>query len=206
MDLCADDPADQTAPARRAKELAARLADPLDAEGVVAALRQAEELKHLADDLLVATAVRAHDAGLSWQDIGNQLGISRQAAYQRFAVGSSADDGRRREDTELIDQVRKLFAAIDFGDLERIGAEFTPRMLAQVPPSTVTALWADAVESLGSFDRLIAATVRRNGSTRFVHCSLVFADGILDGRVAVDRSGKVAGLLITDPGFTPPAG
>lgn len=206
MDSFADDPADEMAQARRAAELAARLADPLDAEGVVAALRQAEELKYLADDLLVATAGRAHDAGLSWQDIGIQLGISRQAAFQRFAGGSSADGGRRREDSDLLDQVRKLFAAIDAGDLERIGAEFTPRMLAQVPPSTVTGLWDEAVDSLGAFGRLTAVTVRRNGSTRFVHCSLVFADGVLDGRVAVDRSGKVAGLLITEPGFTPPAG
>ena len=205
MDSFADEPADPSAPARRAAHLAGRLADPLDTDGIVTALRQAEELKYLADDLLIATASRAHEAGLSWQEIGNQLGISRQAAYQRFASGSSADDGRRREDRELVERVRKLFAAIDAGDIDRIGAEFTPRMLAQVPPSTVTALWADAVDSLGSFDRLTAATVRRNGSTRFVHCSLVFADGLLDGRVAVDRSGKVAGLLITDPGFTPPA-
>ncbi|MDN5880391.1 MAG: DUF3887 domain-containing protein [Micrococcaceae bacterium] len=206
MDSFADAPAETTARARRAVELAGRLADPLEADGAVTALRQAEELKYLADDLLTAAASRAHDAGLSWQDIGNQLGISRQAAYQRFAVGNPADDERRREDHALLDQVRRLFAAIDSGGLERIGAEFTPRMLAQVPPSTVTALWADAIGSLGPFDRLTAATVRRNGSTRFVHCSLVFADGLLDGRVAVDRSGKVAGLLITDPGFTPPAG
>ncbi|MGP5217984.1 hypothetical protein [Arthrobacter rhombi] len=206
MDSSADDPAETTARARRAEKLAARLADPLEADGAVTALRQAEELKYLADDLLVATAGRAHDAGLSWQDIGNQLGISRQAAYQRFASGSSADDGRRREDRELVQQIRELFAAIDSGDIDRIGTEFTPRMLAQVPPSTVRALWADAVDSLGPFDRLTAATVRRNGSTRFVHCSLVFADGLLEGRAAVDRSGKVAGLLITDPGFTPPAG
>lgn len=206
MDSYTDGAAAQRAQAQRAAELAAGLATAVDASGAVAALRRAQELKNLADDLLVATASRAHDAGLSWQDIGNQLGISRQAAYQRFAAGSSSEDGRRRGDAELLEQIRRLFASIDAGDHEGIGAEFTARMLAQVPPATVTSLWADCVEALGAFDRLTATTVRRNGSTRFVHCSLVFSDGIMDARVAVDRSGKVAGLLITDPGFAPSLG
>lgn len=201
MDSSTDAADGHRARARRAAELAAGLATPVDASGAVAALRRAEELKNLADDLLVATASHAHAAGLSWQDIGHQLGISRQAAYQRFAAGTSTRDGRRSGDAELLEQVHRLFASIDAGDHEGIGAEFTARMLAQVPPATVTSLWADCREALGAFDRLTAATVRRNGSTRFVHCSLVFSDGIMDAKVAVDRSGKVAGLLITEPGF-----
>jgi hypothetical protein len=43
--------------------------------------------RHLAgavDDVLRATVQRARAAGRTWQEIGDLLGTSRQAAFQRF--------------------------------------------------------------------------------------------------------------------------
>jgi hypothetical protein len=43
----------------------------------------------VADERVLAQAVQdARDAGFSWAAIGNALGISRQAALQRYGAGS----------------------------------------------------------------------------------------------------------------------
>lgn len=190
-------------PAARAVDLAGRLAGPRT--GAAASLRWAEELKNLADDLLVTTAARAHAEGLSWQDIGNELGISRQAAFQRFSTGVGARVGPRRGEGQLIGRAQEVFGALADGRFAEVTAAFTARMAQQVTESELADVWGGCIESLGAYDRLTAASVRHNGSLRVVHGSLVFADGILDARLALDRSRMISGLLITDPGFEPPA-
>lgn len=189
--------------ASRAADLAARLADP--SAGAVAALRMAEELKDLADGLLAGTAANAHAAGLSWQEVGNQLGISRQAAFQRFAAGSGDRVGLRRGEAQLVEWAGEVFDSLAAGQVGEVAAAFTARMAEQVTEAGLSAVWGSCVDALGPYDRLTAATVRHNGSLRVVHCSLVFAGGILDGRISLDRSRRISGLLITDPGFEPPS-
>lgn len=199
-------PSDDGVPgqASRVADLAARLADP--EAGAVAALRWAEELKKLADALLGQAASDAHAAGLSWQDIGNQLGISRQAAFQRFSAGSGSRPGARRGERQLLDVARGIFDALAAGRFAEVSATFTDRMAGRVSGADLVSVWSGCLASFGAYERMTAATVRHNGTLRVVHCSLVFADGILDGRIALDRSRRIDGLLITDPGFEPPVG
>ncbi len=45
---------------------------------------------YAAHDAVHEAVDRARHAGLSWSEIGRILGISRQAAYQRFGKGSGA--------------------------------------------------------------------------------------------------------------------
>ncbi|GGI04171.1 Clp protease N-terminal domain-containing protein [Egicoccus halophilus] len=52
---------------------------------VTSAALAAQHLQALADRLLDHVVLRARDHGASWRDIGDRLGVSRQAAQQRFA-------------------------------------------------------------------------------------------------------------------------
>lgn len=189
--------------ASRAADLATRLADP--GAGAVSALRLAEELKNLADSLLGQAASNAHAAGLSWQDIGNQLGISRQAAFQRFSAAGGPGPVARRGEGQLLELARGVFDALAAGRFAEVRASFTEPMAGQVTEPELAGVWNGCIASFGAYERMTAASVRHNGSMRVVHCSLVFADGILDGRIALDRSRRIGGLLITDPGFEPPS-
>ena len=45
------------------------------------------------DAAVVEQVRRERSAGASWADVGRALGVSRQAARQRFAPGRSATDG-----------------------------------------------------------------------------------------------------------------
>jgi len=54
---------------------------PLD---VLAWIADAQDAAHHADQHLIAAITRARGQGHAWTDIGKQLGITRQAAQQRF--------------------------------------------------------------------------------------------------------------------------
>jgi len=50
----------------------------------VAALSRISSLKSEVDSLEHQSVARAREAGVSWQEIADALGVSRQAAWERF--------------------------------------------------------------------------------------------------------------------------
>lgn len=49
-------------------------------------LRSADFIRELADEAMREVVAVVRERGMSWTDIGQQLGISRQAAQQRFGA------------------------------------------------------------------------------------------------------------------------
>jgi Clp amino terminal domain, pathogenicity island component len=78
-----------------------------------AAARKRDELAALADDLLGHFVEAAREAGATWSDVGDALGVSKQAAQQRHTARPS---GARRA-------LGKLFPKLADGSFRR----FTPR-------------------------------------------------------------------------------
>lgn len=60
-------------------------------ERIPDAMLVAEHLGHVGEDLIehVVSTARAH--GISWSEIGSQMGVSKQAAQQRLAKASKAE-------------------------------------------------------------------------------------------------------------------
>jgi hypothetical protein len=60
-----------------------------------------EAARKLADDAYVETVRELHRGGMSWTDVGQLLGMTRQAAWERFRESGSPspnqEDRRRRE-------------------------------------------------------------------------------------------------------------
>lgn len=50
-------------------------------------LRAVRSLRELADRLESLQVARARDLGMSWQDIADELNISRQAAHKKYRQG-----------------------------------------------------------------------------------------------------------------------
>jgi hypothetical protein len=65
-----------------------RAADGIDA---VAAAR---DLSRLTEDTMHEAVARAGTGGATWQEIGDALGASRQAAYQRFGRSAAPETSR----------------------------------------------------------------------------------------------------------------
>lgn len=187
-------------PASRALDLAGTLAsagiEPLDR------LLLAHQLRQAADELLTHDAAGANQAGYSWQEIGNALGISRQAAYQRFGGPRPTSTPRPNQALPQLEAaMRGIFALLGAGRFETACADFTPRMLEHVPVAAVEKLWLECIDSLGAFVSLGPVTVRANGSMRVATATAIFADGELSAKVAFDKSRKITGMILAQPGF-----
>lgn len=62
--------------------------DPIDRVAAAAALK--DQMEHLGDELLDHFVKEARDSGCSWNQIGEALGVTRQAAQQRHGSGPLA--------------------------------------------------------------------------------------------------------------------
>ncbi len=84
-----------------------------DPTATTALIEKAEQLRDQADELIRRAVIAARERGASWQAIGDQLGVSRQAAEQRF---SAAFDRRRNgllHYTNADNDFRALAAELD---------------------------------------------------------------------------------------------
>lgn len=86
---------------------------PLD--NLTAAVGAAAELEGLGDELITHFVLEARDAGLSWAQIGTSLGVTRQAARQRF-VAPTSDPTAALVGSDGIRNKAAPFSAVRFDD------------------------------------------------------------------------------------------
>lgn len=84
------------------------------------AVRISDEIGSLSDELVGHFVEQARSAGRSWSEIGQQLGVSKQAAQQRFVSRPSSVEDRIRQAIE--GAVRKSSKRIAKDLLESLGA------------------------------------------------------------------------------------
>jgi hypothetical protein len=65
---------------------------PLTSPAYLDLVRRAQDLDDLSDQVLRLCVQQSRDAGHTWPEIGDLLGVTRQAAFQRF--GKPIDRGR----------------------------------------------------------------------------------------------------------------
>ena len=70
--------------AERALALAQALGSPLASPAYLDLVRRAQDLDDLSEQVLRLCVQQSRDAGHTWQEIGDLLGVTRQAAFQRF--------------------------------------------------------------------------------------------------------------------------
>src|ERR1700734_3678582 len=70
--------------AEQASALARAAGSPLAPPSYLDLIRQAQDAEVLAGQVLKLCVQQSRDAGHTWQEIGDLLGVTRQAAFQRF--------------------------------------------------------------------------------------------------------------------------
>jgi hypothetical protein len=185
-----------------------------EAAGSVAAQAHSDlALVRLAADLQSASAMtlkgavdRARAAGRTWQEVGNVLGVTRQAAFQRFGnpidprtgrpMNASIRPGAAEHATQLV---------IDWiaGDYLAMSRDFNGEVREKASASTMEAAWASIVGMAGAYEGMDAPAVRQWGDYTVVDIPLRFEAGTMSARVSYDTDGKVAGAFILDPAKDP---
>jgi hypothetical protein len=204
--VVSEDAADLALLVRRIADLARGLGDAGEWPAgmpVLTELRQASALARMSGDALRLAVARARARGHTWQEIGDVLGVSRQAAYQRF--GRPVDPRTGQVMTPVIadaaDRAIAVLADWFEGRYDAVTARFDERMTRELPPDKMSAAWAQLIGITGQYQGMGAGEplVRQLGDYTVADIPLEFEAGEMKGRVSFDRSGKVSGLYVLPP-------
>lgn len=203
--------------------------DPLDR--VTGALQLAEDLGEVADSLIGHFVDQARRAGASWSEIGRSMGMSKQAAQQRFvgksqANGTPLDSGQgfsRFDEEARAVVVTAQQRARDAG-IDTIAVGHLVLGLVAAPDSAAARAVVAQGVALEDVERVAAATLspaaasvpalipfdehakdalqRTFAEAQHLGCDTVGSDHVLLAVLAVDDgTGVLAGLGVTPAGI-----
>jgi hypothetical protein len=165
-------------------------------------VRLAADLNGLAAATLRASVERARAAGRTWQEIGDVLGVTRQAAFQRFGnpidprtgvpMNASTRPGAAEHATQVI---------IDWfaGDYTAMSADFNEEVASKATAELMAAALARITGMVGAYEGMGEPVVRQWGDITVVDIPLRFEAGELIGRVSYDKDAKIAGVRALTP-------
>jgi len=186
--------------AARVAGAARRVVEELDGDASPGdAVAAARELSAAAEAALQAAVDRARAAGQSWREIGEVLGTSRQAAFQRFGHPVDPRTGApmsREVPADAADRAAAIFAWHDEGRWADILAELDEEMRARHDPGRLSRGWAGLAGMFGRLERIGEPFARRIGDDTVVDVPLHFEAGDAKGTVRFSGDGKIAGMAI----------
>ena len=146
----------------------------------------------------------ARDAGRTWTEIGDVLGTTRQAAFQRFGRPVDPRTGEPMNASVLpgaAEAAVALFIDLVEGRWEDVRRDFDRTVAEALPDAaTVASTWAGLSGRLGRYEgRMGAPFAHQLGDYTVVDVPLEFEVGTQTGRISFDRDGKVAGILVLPP-------
>jgi hypothetical protein len=179
-----------------ARRLTAELSQAGSPPDAVAAAR---DLSVAADAALQAAVDRARGAGVSWREIGDVLGTSRQAVFQRFGHPLDPRTGElmsRDVPPDAADRAVAIFAWHAEGRWQDIIDELDDRMRERLDAGLLARGWAHMAGLFGRFDGTGEPFAHRAGDDVMVDIPLHWEAGDAKGIVRFNSEGRIAGLAI----------
>jgi hypothetical protein len=200
------------------QELSARLAQQTSAlaGAVVSAVAtpsyldlvaRSRDVDALAEQVLRLCVGQARDAGHTWQEIGDLLGVTRQAAFQRFGKPIDPRTGEPMDKTvhfpDAGERATAVLTDVLTGHLDRARESFNNQVREALTDEVFGSGQATVAGLVGAYEGINGEPfVRRIGDHTVVDIPLSYEAGEMKGRVAFDPDGKVAGLFILTPDAT----
>lgn len=183
---------------------AARLAEALAGPETVglAAVAAAREVAQRGEDAMREAVGRARAAGATWQEIGDVLGTSRQAAFQRFGRPIDPRTGAPMAPPAVPNSAQRavaLFIDILEGRWEAAREEFDATLSTALSAAKLADTMAQVAGLVGAYRGMGEPFVHQAGDYTLVRVPLRFEAGDMAGQVALNAEGKVAGLHIMRP-------
>lgn len=163
----------------------------------VHSLASARSLRLLTDDAMQALVSVARDRGVAWQRIGDALGTTRQAAFQRFGAPIDPRTGATMDRTVLPDAAERglnLLAHVAAHRWSQACADFSPTVAAQLGPDGLADAYASVVAMAGALESTGDPEVTALAGVSVVDVPLHHEAADLVGRVSFGPAGDVVGL------------
>jgi hypothetical protein len=174
-------------------------ASPLDAIALVRGAARA------VDDGMQHAVQRAREAGHTWAEVGQVLGTTRQAAFQRFGRPADSPAGLPPARPVLPGAAERggaLFADMASGRWADVCRDFDEAVASKLDADGVAARWARLTAMIGRLEERGEPVAYQLQDITVVDVRLEFEAGERTGRVSYRRDGKVAGLFLLPPGLT----
>jgi hypothetical protein len=168
------------------------------------AVRSARRLAGAVDEALRAAVQRARAAGRTWQEIGDLLGTSRQAAFQRFGRPIDPRTGAPMTAQLLPGAAERAVALlVDLlaGRYEQVRTDFDDTMRESVDEAKLADTTTQVAGLVGGYEGMGEPFTRAQAEYTVVDVPLRFEAGDMAGRVVFRAGGKVAGLFVLRPEF-----
>ena len=165
---------------------------PLEAVNVV------RSLARVVEDGLREAVQNARQAGHTWAEVGELLGTTRQAAFQRFGRPLDPRTGVPMAEEILPGAAERAAALIaDVADQrwEQATADFDQRMAKALDARGLAAAWAQVIGMAGEYEGMGEPVAHQTGDYTVVDVPLRFEAAEMTGRVSYTRAGQVAGLF-----------
>ncbi|HEX4703259.1 MAG TPA: DUF3887 domain-containing protein [Pseudonocardiaceae bacterium] len=168
----------------------------------LAAVAAARQLAAAVDETLRATVDRARAAGRTWQEIGDLLGTTRQAAFQRFGRPIDPRTGEPMSKALLPGAAERAVSLLtDYvdGRYDRLKQDFDAAMTALLDDAKLDAGRAQLASMVGAYEGMDEPATRAFGEHTVVSVPMRFEAATMTGRVSFSQDGKVAGLFVLLP-------
>ncbi|MFI9604331.1 DUF3887 domain-containing protein [Streptomyces sp. NPDC004069] len=191
--------------AEHASTLASAVGSPLAPPAYLDLVRHARDVDTLAEQVLKLCVQQCRDAGHTWQEVGDLLGVTRQAAFQRFGKPIDPRTGEPMDKTVRMPDAAERALAIVTAVLEGRMDDARPSFNAEVLAAFTDEVRGDALAAVaglvGAFEGFGEGEpfVRRVGDHTVVDIPLRYEAGEMKARVAFDTDEKVGGLFILPP-------
>lgn len=166
------------------------------------AVASAARLSDSAEQLLRSTIHLARTEGASWQVIGDALGVTRQAAFQRFGKPRDPRTGELMNTTPLADAPRIARTVLDdlaAGAWSAVTARFDPAMADGLSQEGLGEVWAQIISQVGALENCGTPQASRAGELTITNTPLEFEAGELTARITFHDDRTLAGLYFLDP-------
>ncbi|MFR9728119.1 DUF3887 domain-containing protein [Saccharopolyspora sp. MS10] len=170
-------------------------------EDWAASIGRAVRIQAAADDVVRAVVQQARQDGTTWHVIGGALGVSRQAAFQRYGRPTDPRTGEPMNTTPLPEAAKLAASVIDdlaSGNWSRVTERFDPAMRDGLSEDALAAAWAQIVGLSGALEERREPEITRAGDVTVTNTPLVLEAGDYTARIAFRDDRTIAGLHILE--------
>ena len=168
----------------------------------IALVLAAQQIRDGAEVLLAAAVYQAREAGRTWQEIGHVLGVSRQAAFQKYGKPIDPRNGEVMNTSPLPEAVELAQAVIDDHAHARwahITARFDETMRERLTEEGLAEAWAYLAGMAGKYEGHGDTEAVRAGDFTITDTPLAFEADDFIARITFRDDRTIAGLYILNP-------